>query len=92
MLRHRDEVGEMCHVVGDDRGRAKHCFFFMAVKDVRNGDPRRIHFYDLGIVTVLVNALLFYDHDPQEDWPTQPCTVIPCRQCCHRVQDSFLWP
>ena len=43
MLRHRDEVGEMCHVVGDDRGRAKHCFFFMAVKDVRNEDPRRSH-------------------------------------------------
>ena len=23
---------------GDDRGRGKHCVFFMAVKDVRNGD------------------------------------------------------
>ena len=23
---------------GDDRGRGKHCAFFMAVKDVRNGD------------------------------------------------------
>ena len=23
---------------GDDRGRGKYCVFFMAVKDVRNGD------------------------------------------------------
>ena len=23
---------------GDDKGRGKHCVFFMAVKDARNGD------------------------------------------------------
>ena len=76
---------------GDDRGRGKHCVFFMAVKDVRNGDSRTIHSNILRSVTLVVQALFSYDHVFELDLDTEPCTVISCGQCCHRVQDSFPW-
>ena len=42
---------------GDDRGRGKHCVFFMAVKDVRNGHSSRIHSNILRSVTFLLQPL-----------------------------------
>ena len=43
---------------GDDKGRGKHCVFFMAVKDVRNGYSTLIHFNIVRCVIVVVQICL----------------------------------
>ena len=44
---------------GDDRGRGKHCVFFMAVKDVRNGSYPQKEQFSMSVMG-MCRSILFY--------------------------------
>ena len=51
--------------------------------------------HDQSIVTIndallwLLKLFFLYNHVRQQELHRQPCTIISCKQCCHRVQHSF---